>query len=102
MYELEVIENVTLLQLKLTHSSGPNDVWTLHTLWLMLQNGENVSKQYPKLEDFESALRKRRSKRFENVYSNYNIPFSTPLETAIDVNPLHWSDTKTTVLYVDF
>lgn len=77
------------------------DICTLHTLWFVAQKEKGVTEHHLKTRRFERVLRTMCSERADNMYSTWNVVVPFTVETAIDLEPLFWSASGTTVLFVD-
>jgi len=100
-YQLAIVDSGATLQLRVHWPAAMGDVKTLHHLWLVVEEGRRVSKDHAKLGGFEKALREKRTSADELFISTPLIRLPFPVETEINHEPLHWSDSNTFVLYID-
>lgn len=63
-----MIEAESMLQLRVARPSEMIEVWKLHNLWWLKQNGNNVAKHHPNLGGFERGLQNMRSECTDSVY----------------------------------
>lgn len=100
-YKMSVIDNGSLLQVRVVWPEPLTNVRMLHHLWLVLEEGRRVSKDHAKLGGFETALRALRVSPQERVHSFCNITLPFKVETLVEEEPLFWPELGVYIVYAE-